>query len=246
MWFSVEVLMQTLLIITFQITVLYKCILMFRVKRLRQQASPILMIFFCYLTIVSSMMLVYTTYILIFWRPFEILYSGRVLYLIGLIPWILLISNPIFECALCIERCLIIAFPHKYFNQWKKPMCVGVCVSTVIILVTNLWLNDFIWLPPNGPTECRYFSCVITPIPQRYMNTYKIAISVAEGVAAFFLLYLVKCRTISMSKKAKRKNTVILMIISSTIVFEFGPNILDSVYMNVSYSNLSHGVMNPF
>ena len=235
MWFALVVLLQNLLIATFQATVFYKATFMFRVKRFRQNASPVLMIIFCYFTVVSFLMLIYVTYILIHWRPHEILYNGRVLYLIGLIPWTLLISNPIFEFALCIERCLIILFPHKYFNFWKKPMCVGVCVSTAIILVTNLWLNDFIWLPENGPTECRYFSCVITPIPPKFMNTYKIVIAVAEGVAAVFLLYLVKCKTISISKKVKRKSVAILAIIVSTIVFEITPNVMDSIYFSVSF-----------
>lgn len=208
---------------------------MFTTKHLRLSGSPLLLLFFSYLTIESSTALIYTGYVLIFWRPNEIIYENVTMYLIGIIPWILLISNPIFEFALCVERCCVVLFPYKYFNHWKRTMCITVFIVTTVTLMLMLWINDFIWLPPNEISQCRYFSCVITAIPAKYMNIYKIVISVLEVFAALMLMMLIKFRKLTMSKKGKKKNMVILIIIFSTLLFEFGPNIADTIYFYVSF-----------
>uniref|UniRef100_A0AC35FGL0 Uncharacterized protein n=1 Tax=Panagrolaimus sp. PS1159 TaxID=55785 RepID=A0AC35FGL0_9BILA len=77
------------------------------------------------------------------------------------------------------------------------------------------------------------------------MTSYKILISLAEVFAAILLLYFVKFRTIAINSKTKKKNIVVLAVISTTVIFEFCPNILDILFFNIT-EQFSENVVGPY
>lgn len=161
-FFASAVLVQIILTLTFQAVVLYKCYQMFTKRLLRTSATPVLRVFFGYLATVSTTTIIHCVYMIALWRPFEIIYDGPFMYITGGIPYVLLISNPVYEFALCVERCCVIAFPHTYYHNYKKSMAFGAFFFTIITVVCNAWVNGFIWLPPEGLSWCRFFSCMIS------------------------------------------------------------------------------------
>ena len=221
--------------LAFQFGILQKCYRMFSSKQMRSNSTPTFLLFFCYLTVSSITAILYYIYTLVLWRSDEVLYNAQIMYFSGLIPWILIISNPIFQFGLCLERCFIVAFPYRYLHKWKRAMCIFVLEFSFIALSSNLIFNGFIWLPADAATECRYFSCVVSVLPQRYVSTYKIVISALELISAIVLFCLIKFKTLNMTSKGRKKNVVILVVILTTVLCEFTPNLIDAMFFNVCF-----------
>ena len=208
---------------------------MFKSKQLRANSTPTFILFFSYLTLVSVTAIPYCLYVIAFWRPDEIIYQEKVMYLVGIVPWILVISNPIFQFGLCLERCFIVAFPYRYLHKWKRTMCIFVLTFSLFVMSLVMWLDGFFWLPPDSEPACQYFSCVISALSQKYITVYKISIAVLEFIVALILGALIKQKT--KSTKSKTKNIVILVVVATTVICELTPNIIDTIVQNISFSN---------
>uniref|UniRef100_A0AC35FXD8 G-protein coupled receptors family 1 profile domain-containing protein n=1 Tax=Panagrolaimus sp. PS1159 TaxID=55785 RepID=A0AC35FXD8_9BILA len=168
------------------------------------------------------------------------------MYFIGIVPEILLISNPLFEFVLCVERCILLTSPYKYFYRWKKFTFFSLISFSAAAIAANLWIYNFIWFPSEFDSECQYFTCIISVFPISYIIVYKIIFAVGEISIGLILLYLIKsCTKETTSNAKKKKNMVVLSIIWTTVCLELIPDIFDLIVYKCVGLN-SESIIGPY
>ena len=233
--FPFLVLLQVILTTLLNIAIIYKSVILLRAPNIRLKVSPTLMLFVYYLIVLSSTMIIYCSYLLIFWRPVEYLYTETLIYVIGFPSWILLISNPIFEFCLCLERCSAVCFPFQYNLRWKKIFAVGTVALVLIYIALNIWINNLFYISEVSLIPCTFFTCIVYNVPGRKLIEFKIVASVLDIFAAGTLILLMKFRlSASTHSTGKSRNRVILIIIFITVILELAPNLIDRILRNVS------------
>lgn len=236
-YYNLLVLIHLILQLLFGLFILYKAVRILKLKQILSKATPTMVLYFCFMAFLGLTLALYSLFAIIFWRPDIVLIDQTALYIIGFIPWILITINPVIEFCLCLERIFTISFPYRYLEKSKKLMSACTFCFFIFSLVLMIFINDLAKLPPFKRLICRFFTCLTTFYPKRYLLPYKIFISALEGAAAVFLLFLIKYKTIpSIYNKNKSRNKAMIIIISTTIVFEFTPNLIDQIFNAVSIS----------
>ena len=242
--FPYLVLSQVIVTLILQFIIFYKCIQWIRTKVLFFRCSPTLKLLILYSLILCVSLIGYCSYIIIFWRPNKILYNEERLYQIGILSWILMVSNPIFDLCICIEHCVIVCFPLKYTRKWKNFMAIFSINLLLLFVIIYFWVVDIDYETSWNQNACRFFTCVLFENSKRNYLILRIILSSINVLAAIVLLFLMKFKTRLSNLAAKRKNYAIFINIFITVLFELGPNLFDFFFNLVRCQQLKPWIYN--
>lgn len=232
------ILVETVVILFTTLITLYFSINTFIQKYLHSKAftlSLVVKLYLIYQLLWSITMLIYCLYLIILWRPDEILYNQKVLYILGLPSYILMFLNSAVESVLGLDRCLCILFPLHYEKHLKR--LYGILSIAVLLLFTGavIYVNGFIdILMVDLTTKCSFFSCIFAAFnpPHVYvMKLTTLGITAAIGCVLFLLVKLYLRNT--NIKDNKKMNKTIIGVIASTTIFELLPNIMAQIFTKV-------------
>ena len=184
------------------------------------------MIYFLYLLLFCITSILNFGYLIVFWRPTENIYNGRLLFWLGFSPMNLGILATVVETFLCLDRCLSIIFSIKYSPRyriyWSWITIFGLLMSFGILL----WINPMLSvIPESGPTTCTAFACFIITF---YPTYTKFGFALINSVAGVTLYFLTRFTLNDESVKNRRITKTILIIIASTTFFELFPQLFGS------------------
>lgn len=232
--FEYSLLFQPIFVCFIQTYIFYKSLRILRIKNLNQKLSPTLVLFFIYLCVLSVLQTIYKFYTIIFWRPDKILYNQQMLYGLGISPWMLMSSNPIFEICFCFERCFAVCFPGSYNEKSRRNICILCIFLFFTYIASNTWINDLTNPQWDKAEDCQHFSCIVYSIANTHIFMFKIILSAINLLSAFFLLFLIKLKFRNVNIQGKRNNYAIIFVIFVTVTFEFSPDLLDFIFKQVS------------
>ena len=169
-------------------------ILLFKRPKNAQVVSrtPIVQIYFWFTGTSSILLLINAGYILIWWRPNEILYHPLTLYYISGIPTIYVSFIYVADFFLCFDRCLLVAFPIKYRQKQRQlNACLFGLIIAGIFVSYILATNYFAFSPQDSRTLCVNYICLVLQLKYPLIIRYtKLVFCSLNLIAATYLLVL--------------------------------------------------------
>jgi hypothetical protein len=234
------VLFQLIISFFIQTLIIIKCFYIIKCKSVIANLSATLILYFYYLFFTSISLGGYNIYAIIFWRPTETEHNAKILYFVGLISWILLVSNPIFEFCLCIERCFAIYFPVFYNQRLQHFMHFISVFCFVFYVILFIFLNGILKLPKEKITSCPFFECIFYQTIERDAIELKIIFSAIDVISAVLLLFLLKFKfKKNGNSEEKSLNKTVFIIIFATTAFEVTPNFIDYILIKSNLQTLA-------
>uniref|UniRef100_A0AC35F1M2 Uncharacterized protein n=1 Tax=Panagrolaimus sp. PS1159 TaxID=55785 RepID=A0AC35F1M2_9BILA len=232
--FPYIVLFQLIISVFIQTFMVFKCFYIIKRKSVIANFSATLILYFYYLFLTSISLGGCNIYAIIVWRPSETEQNATILYFGGIISWILLVSNPIFEFCLCIERCFAIYFPVFYNQRLQHFMHFISIFCFAFFVILFIFLNGILKLPKEKNTSCPFFECIFYQTIERDAIELKIILSAIDVSSAVLLLFLLKFKFKNNgNSEEKSLNKTVYLIILATTAFEVTPNFIDYILLKV-------------
>ena len=199
-----------------------------------KQFSPIMKIYFVYIFVFSFATIFHQGYLVFYWSSEESKYDARIIFVVGIVPWVILCVNSIVEFFLCFERCLIIIFPILYSDDKKRKYAILALTVIFFVIISLIYVNKVVDAYPSQPeTLCRFISCIIKNTDYSvYLRMFSVVLNV---LIAAWLLLLIKCSLKAKNEKTKRMNKTVLFMTTFNIVFELVPIVSSQVFVLVSF-----------
>ena len=190
---------------------------------------------FVYVFIFAIASLIYHIYLFIFWRLDSIIYDGRILYVTGVIPWILMMTNSVMEFFLCIDRCLSVVFPFKYNGTQKNVFTILTIFGFIGGAVIIVYFCNLVFLYPADPvTTCRFFGCFVQA-NNFSMLMVKIIFILSNLVVALTLALLIKFVFKTNNASIKHMNNTVLIMVICTTFIELIPFVVAQIFYTVGW-----------
>uniref|UniRef100_A0AC35GIQ3 Uncharacterized protein n=1 Tax=Panagrolaimus sp. PS1159 TaxID=55785 RepID=A0AC35GIQ3_9BILA len=98
---------------------------------------------------------------------------------------------PTMEFWLCVDRCFSVAFALRYSQKNKQLLCFIIFISVGGIIAIGVWANNLLTaMEKSGPTNCRYFTCLMKSRSEQYI--IKISITCMNFICGCILALLIK------------------------------------------------------
>ena len=104
---------------------------------------------------------------------------------------------------------------------------LSILACFIITITTNHLFDKF---PSNIDTPCISFVCII----KAEADNYLLYLTLIELISAIVLLVVIMLKKRPVIK-GKSLNHAVIMLVTTSLVFEFGPNVLDLVFKLVSF-----------
>ena len=190
--------------------------------------SATLVFYFAYIFLFGLTSIVYFVYFFILWRFDLVIYNGKVLYLLGIVPFICTSINSPMEWVLCMDRCLAVTFHLRYTK--KRQALFTVFGITVIACVTFVYADILrIYFPAGTPTACRFFGCFFQG--NTNMLYIKLGGTICSLVTVIAFAFLIKFKFHTVNKNVKRINKTVLIIICLTTFTELIPILIGNTFV---------------
>lgn len=212
-------------------------ILLFKKGKSNVQVSrtPTVYAYFWFTASSTVLLLINAAYILILWRPNEVIYNPMILYYIAGIPTIYVNFVPVADFYLCLDRCFLVGLPMKYSRGWDK-FIVGAFGATVgaILLTYFLATRYFAFFTRSTTTSCTFYICLVYelkyPLIISFTKYVFCGLNVAAAAALIGLNYFGK----SLQKEVSRKLNKSVMIVSViNLCFAFIPTFIMNILSEV-------------
>ena len=205
-------------------------------------AAPIITVFFGFMLIYSISWLLYVGYLLLLWRPDENLYNVQIFWAVSMLRACLSYITAVMETFLAIDRCLTIIFPTKYGKTLKKYFSFFTTIMLILIFAFVIWITRTLESYPTfTSTQCLYIDCLNQSLKRKYTYETKcvlVGINQLSGIALFLLFKFYNKNNTTASMK--RINKTLLIIIFSSLLFDFAPIFLNQILSMVSFFDYFH------
>ena len=199
--------------------------------------SPVLNFYFMFLFVYIITSVLYFLYLIIFWRPDENIYDARIMWWLGMPPFLLGYLATVIEICLCFDRCLSIVFPLKYTSQHRL-YCSYVTVCSVFlgcgVICWTTWILSII--PQTPGTPCMVYGCLLVALPPgSYLTSTKFSLVFTNFVGGVVLYVIKKCFLKGNSILNRSITITVVIIVASTTFFEVAPTLVSILIAKVSF-----------
>ena len=201
-----------------------------------QKLSPVITVYFGFLSFWCTAIVIDGIHFLIFWRPNMLIYNGTLLYFFGIFPWFCLYVNPMVELFLCLDRCLAITFPLQFNKRAKAFLAFLLILTLPLTIVAGFDINLLIDMASDESIEtCQSFTCVILMHRRLYSMELRLGITVINMVSGLLLFWLLKFYRKLSSNKMKNVCKTVLIILGTAVVLDVLPTIMAQYFPDVSF-----------